>query len=135
MAEPVQEPPEPVPESEPVIMRLYETMMDTCTMIDRRTVSDGLGGFTSEWVDGAQFQAAVVKDNSLASRVAEKQGVTELYTVTVNRGNLLHFHDVFRREKDGQTFRVTSNITDSETPNVSSFQIGQVSAERWELVT
>ena len=116
-------------------MRLYEQMMDSCTMVDKRTVSDGLGGFTTQWVDGAQFLAAVVKDNTLASRVAEKQGVTELYTVTVKRGNILHFHDVFRRDKDGQTFRVTSNIMDSETPDASTFQIGQVSAERWELTT
>ena len=116
-------------------MRLYEQMMDTCTMIDRRTVSDGLGGFIPQWVDGAQFQAAVVKDNTLASRVAEKQGVTELYTVTVNRGNVLHYHDVLKKKKNGQVFRVTSNITDSETPDASSFRIGQISAERWELVT
>lgn len=115
-------------------MRLYEQMMGTCTKIEHRDVADSLGGFSPQWVDGEQFQAAIVKDSTLASRVAEKQGVSELYTVTVNRGNVLKFHDVFRREKDGQTFRVTSNITDSETPDASSFQIGQVSAERWELV-
>jgi len=113
-------------------MLLYDAMT-SCTMIDRRTVPDGLGSFTWQWVDGASFKAAIVKDNTLAARVAEKQGVTELYTVSVQKGVVLQFHDVFRRDEDGLVFRVTSNTTDSETPPVASFQIGQVSAERWEL--
>ena len=113
-------------------MLLYDAMT-ACTMIDRRTIPDGVGGFTWEWVDGASFKAAIVKDNTLAARVAEKQGVTELYTISVPKGVTLQFHDVLRREEDGQIFRVTSNIRDSETPKVSTFQIGQVTAERWEL--
>jgi hypothetical protein len=84
-------------------------------------------------VDGAQFDAAVTKDSSMQARMAEKQGVTEVYTVTVNKGMPLDFHDVFRRESDGAIFRVTSNITDSETPARASFQIGQVTAEKWVL--
>lgn len=115
-------------------MSLIDVMMEECVMLDKRTVSDGMGGFSHEWVEGAKFRAAVIKDNTLAARVAEKQGVTELYTVTVDKGLTLQYHDVFRRLSDGYTFRVTSNITDSETPSVSTFHIGQVTAERWELV-
>lgn len=115
-------------------MSLIDVMMEPCVMLDRRTVPDGMGGFVHEWVDGAEFRAAVIKNNSLEGRVAEKQGVTELYTVTVDKGLTLMYHDVFRRVSDGQVFRVTSNIRDSETPSVATFQIGQVTAERWELV-
>ena len=114
-------------------MSLIDVMMEDCTMLDKRTVSDGLGGFTTQWVDGAGFRAAVVKDSTMEARVAEKQGVTELYTVTVDKGLSLQYHDVFRRESDGAVFRVTSNVVDSETPAVATFQIGQVTAERWEL--
>lgn len=114
-------------------MSLIDTMMEECVMLDKRTVSDGLGGFTTEWTEGAEFRAAVIKDSSLAARVAEKQGVTEVYTVTVDKGLQLQHHDVFRRLSDGYVFRVTSNIRDSETPRVATFQIGQVTAERWEL--
>lgn len=114
-------------------MSLIDTMMEKCTMLDRQTVSDGLGGFTHQWTDGAAFDAAIVKDNTLAGRVAEKDGVTEVYTVTVPKGLTLEFHDVFRRESDGAVFRVTSNIRDSEAPAVSTIRIGQVSAERWTL--
>ena len=114
-------------------MSLIDSMMEDCVMIDRQTVSDGLGGFTHIWVDGAKFSAAIVKNNSMEARVAEKQGVTELYTVTVARGVTLQYHDVFKRVEDNAIFRVTSNIRDSETPDVATFQIGQVTAERWEL--
>lgn len=114
-------------------MSLIDSMMEDCVMIDKRTVPDGLGGFRPTWVDGAEFQAAIVKDSTLAARVAEKQGITEIYTITVNRGLVLQYHDVFRRVSDGAVFRVTSNISDSETPDVATFQIGQVTAERWEL--
>lgn len=111
-------------------MSLIDVMKETCIMKDRRTVPDGGGGFDYDWVDGAEFQAAIVKDSTLAARVAEKQGVSELYTVTVDKGLHLEFHDVFVRVEDGAIFRVTSNIADSETPTVATFQIGQVTAER-----
>ena len=114
-------------------MSLIDVMMEDCVMLDKRTVSDGLGGFSYEWVEGAPFRAAIVKNTTLEARIAEKQGVTELYTVTVDKGLVLQYHDVFRRASDGLTFRVTSNIRDSETPTVATFQIGQVTAERWEL--
>lgn len=115
-------------------MSLIDVMKEDCIMLDKRTVPDGLGSFTYQWQEGATFKAAVIKDNTLSARVAEKQGVTEVYTVTVDKGLQLQYHDVFRRISDGAVFRVTSNIIDSETPSVSSFQIGQVTAERWELV-
>lgn len=112
---------------------LFEDTFEECTLIDRRSVPDGMGGYTKEWVDGATFTAAISKDNTLAERVAEKQGVTEVYTVTVYKGIELEYHDVFRRSSDGLTYRLTSNIKDSATPPRASFQIAQASAERWNL--
>lgn len=116
-------------------MSLIDTMKVACTMIDKTTVADGQGGTTQAWVDGAKFDAAIIKDSSMQARMAEKQGVTEVYTVTVGKNVQLDFHDVFRRDSDGAVFRVTSNITDSRTPKVASFQFGQVTAEKWVLPT
>lgn len=114
-------------------MSLIDAMKVQCVMLDKRTTADSLGGFTTEWQDGAEFLAAIVKDSTMQARLAEKQGVTEVYTVTVDKGLPLGYHDVFRRVDDGATFRVTSNITDSETPRAASFSFGQVTAERWEI--
>lgn len=114
-------------------MALYENFMVPCRMIDRNTVDDGQGGFTTTWTEGAQFRAAIVKEKTLAARVAEKQGVTEVYTITTEKSAKLMFHDVFKRLSDGMIFRVTSNAKDGETPKMASFSFEQVSAEKWVL--
>ena len=112
---------------------IVPNFMERCTMMEKKRLPDGQGGFTTVWADAGPFQAAVVKDNTLAARVAEKQGVTEVYTVTTPTGVGLEFHDVFRRDRDGATFRVTSNAKDSRPPAVATFSFEQVTAERWEL--
>lgn len=112
---------------------LVGNFMARCTMMEKKRIPDGQGGFTTGWSDAGPFMAAVVKDSTLAARVAEKQGVTEVYTVTTPSGVGLEFHDVFRRDSDGATFRVTSNAIDSRPPTAASFAFEQVSAERWEL--
>ena len=86
-------------------MSLLSEAMEACRMIDKRTVSDGRGGFIPTWSDGASFKAASVLDNSIEARKAEAQGVTGIYTVTTTRAVNLQYHDVFRREEDGKVFR------------------------------
>lgn len=114
-------------------MALWEHFLESCVMLDKKTESDGLGGFITVYKDGAPFRAAIVKDKTLAAKVAERQGVTEIYTITTDPGTRLSAYDVFRRVADGTTFRVTSNAKDSETPKMASFAFEQVSAERWDL--
>ncbi len=112
---------------------LVDTFKTDCVMMDKRSVSDGEGGFVTKWVDGASFRAAVVRDSSLQARVAEKEGLTNVYTVTTDANAPLNFHDVFKRLSDGQVFRVTSNADDKRTPDVASFKFSQVQAEEWRL--
>ena len=114
-------------------MRLFETMMEECAMMDKVTAPDGMGGTSRVWQEGAHFQAAIVKNTTLQAILAEKQGVTELYQVTFPKGIQIDYHDVIKRVSDGAIFRVTSNVKGSETPGVATFQFGQVTAERWEL--
>lgn len=114
-------------------MSLLSDAMENCIMLDKRTVSDGYGGYTAEYVDGAPFNAAIVLDNSMQARTAEKAGVTALYTVTTQKQMNLQYHDVFRRSRDGKIFRVTSDGDDKHTPISASLNMRQVSAEEWEL--
>jgi hypothetical protein len=72
-------------------------------------------------------------DTSTQARVAEQEGVSSLFTVTTPKNATLSFHDVFKRVEDGQVFRATSNGIDKQTPNVASFQVSQVTAEKWVL--
>ena len=57
-------------------MSLLDSMMSKCTMIDKRTVSDGVFGVIEQWVDGASFEATIIKDTTTEARLAEKQGVS-----------------------------------------------------------
>lgn len=115
-------------------MSLLSEAMDNCIMLDKRTSSDsGYGGYSTSWVEGAEFQAAVVLDSSMEARIAEKQGVTALYTITTEKNINLQYHDVFKRMKDGKIFRVTSDGDDKHTPNSATLNMRQVSAEEWEL--
>lgn len=112
---------------------MYEAFNESCVLLDKKRVSDGEGGFIEQWVDSVRFDAAITFDTSMEARIGEKQGVTSRYTVTVQRGLKLEFHDVFRRLSDGKIFRVTSDGDDKVTPPMASFAFSQVTAEEWNI--
>lgn len=114
-------------------MSLLNDAMEPCVMLDRRIVDDGYGSYTTIWTEGVQFDAAVTFDTSVEARIAGKQGVTSLYTVTTNKAMILQYHDVFKRVIDGKVFRVTSDGDDKHTPNSATINMRQVTAEEWVL--
>lgn len=112
---------------------LMNDFAESCTLIEKQRVPDGEGGWTVSWVDGMSFVAAITYDTSIQARVAESEGMKATYTVTTEKNMQLDFHDVFRRERDGQVFRVTSQGDDKKTPQSATFQVSQVAAEEWAL--
>ena len=114
-------------------MSLLSEAMESCNILDKRTASDGYGGYTVTYSEGAEFKAAIVLDTSMAARVAEQQGVKALYTITTETAMNLQYHDVFRRNSDKKIFRVTSDGDDKKTPASASLNMRQVSGEEWEL--
>jgi hypothetical protein len=113
-------------------MSLLDDAMETCVIMDKTTQPDGYGGYISTYREGAQFNAAIVFDTSIEARVADKQGVTSLYTITTPKALTLEYHDVFKRLRDGKVFRVTSDGDDKFTPASATLNMRQVTAE--ELV-
>lgn len=114
-------------------MSLLDNAMENVILLEKTRVPDGEGGFITRWSEGAVFKAAVTFDTSMESRIAEKQGVTSRYTVTTRKSAMLEFHDVFRRISDGKIFRVTSDGDDKYSPNSSSLNMRQVTAEEWSI--
>ena len=112
---------------------LIDSMRQDFVFVERYRVPDGEGGFATEWVDGETFHGALVYDNTMQARIAEKQGVTALFTLTVDIKIPLEYHDVFRRISDGKIFRVTSDGDDKATPKGAGLDIRAVSAEEWRL--
>ena len=129
MAERISFPSEPVEEN----MSLIDFFKSPCVTLTQQRTPDGEGGYTTQWAEGQQFDATIILDASSTTRRAEKDSLTNQYTVTVDKGVALNFHDVFRRTTDNRTFRVTSNTSDKQTPACATFQFAQVTAEEWRL--
>ena len=114
-------------------MSLLSQAMSDCVFLNKTVVDDGYGGYITTWTEGATFQAAITFDSSIEARTAEKQGVTSLYTVTVDKAMMLDYHDAFKRVEDGKVFRVTSDGDDKFTPDSASLNMRVVTAEEWSL--
>ena len=114
-------------------MTLLDQMQERCQLLNKVTTDDLFGSTRTVWTDGATFDATIIKNSTTEAMIAEKQGITELFTVVTKKSFRLEYHDVFRRLTDGQIFRVTSNGKDSEAPEASSVKIAKVTAEKWEL--
>lgn len=112
-------------------MSLIDEYTEPCVMLDKVTAADGYGGYTTIWREGAEFNAVIVLDTSMQTRIAEKQGVTSVYTVSTKKAMTLKFPDVFRRISDGKTFRVTSDGTDKASPESAGIDLRVVTAEEY----
>ena len=109
-------------------MSLLDESMETCYLMDRTTTEDGYGGYTTTWKEGAEIPVAIVLDSSMQARIAEKQGVTELYTLTTRKNVTLRYYDIIKRKRDGKLFRITSDGDDKKTPGSAGLDMRQVTA-------
>lgn len=98
----------------------------------RKDRADGEGGFKTVLAVGDGFTAAIVRDSSTASRIAEHDGVRNVYTVTTAEPLRVR-RPLPAVRFDGQVFRCTSNADDGAAPCCASFSFGQCSAEEWEV--
>lgn len=114
-------------------MNLLTQMMEDCKILNHVRTDDEYGGYTDVWTEGASFKAAISKDMSTEQNIAEKEGLSESFTVVVNQTFTLDYHDAFKRVSDNAIFRVTSRTTDSTAHPASTVKIAKVTAERWVL--
>ena len=112
---------------------MMQDWVTSCTLLEKTRIPDGEGGWDTSWSDGAKFDAAIAHASSIEARVAESEGMASTFTVWTEKGITLEFHDVFRRDSDGQVFRVTSQGGDEQSPDRATFDLTHVSAERWQL--
>lgn len=122
-------------------MSLIEEGMRDCVFLNKQTVDDGYGGQNTEWTEGAHFKAALTFDSSMQAKIGEKQGVTSLFTVKTPKSINLEYHDVFKvlAKTTGTKLpeiilRVTSKNSVETTPDSSTLDLRQCSAEEWELM-
>lgn len=110
---------------------LWEAFLEPCTLLSPVRADDGQGGFATSWEDGEGFEAAVVRTPGQKGEEAGKAVEGGSYTVTAAAA--LAFGDVFRRESDGKTFRMTAAAAEGGAPAAASFSFLQGKAEAWEV--
>ena len=102
-------------------------------MIHKVSVDDGYGGETVTYIEGAHFDAAITFETSVQARIGMSEGVKNMYTVYTRRSKILSPFDLFRRESDQKTFRVTSDSVDKKTPQSASVDMRVCTAEEWAI--
>lgn len=112
---------------------LIDSQVEKFCFVNRAIVPDGEGGQLVEWSEGAEFEALARFDSSMQAKIAEKQGVTSLYTIITKKNVVFQHLDVIRRLKDGKLFRITSDGQDDQTPKGAGIQLRKASAEEWEI--
>ena len=112
---------------------LLTSVNEKFCIMEKTRADDNAGGSYTEWKEGLEFDVAPSLDNTSEARIGEVQGLTSVYTFLIPKGIELVYHDVIKRKKDGKTFRITSDSSESETPSISAMSMKSISAEAWEL--
>lgn len=111
-------------------MSLLDDFARPCVLLEKSRVPDGAGGWVTEWAEGAEFLNYQALDTSMEARIAEKQGVTSLYSALVDKAVPIEFNDYFKDKEMGETYRVTSNPEEKQAPKSASFTLKYFTAER-----
>ena len=95
--------------------------------------SDGQGGRTRTFVQGAAVSVALFCDQSLEAQKALAQGVRSIYTLNFDKSITLAYDEYIKRASDSAIFRITSKPDDNQTPSVTTLNRRTATAERTEL--
>lgn len=117
-------------------MSLLDDFGRKCILLEKKREADGEGGYLTTWTDGAEFVNYLALDSSMQARIAEKEGVTSLYSALVAKAVPIEYGDFFRDMGNGLTYRVTSNPTEKEAPQSAGATIRALkyfTAERKDL--
>ena len=113
-------------------MSLLSKAFEDFTVLNKSIVDDGYGGTTTVWTDGATIKGALVFDNSAQMKTAMAAGAKGAYTLTVRKNVELDYHTVLKRA-NGQLFRLISNSDDKKTPEGSTLDMRQYTAEEFTI--
>lgn len=112
---------------------LYQSVMETCHIVDKTTVRDERGGVETVYVEGASIDVAFSFDDSNTVVIGNQETVTDLYTLVTYRKVVLQAGDIIERAKNGDTFKIEDNGEDNTPPPLSALDMRQVKARKWKL--
>jgi len=97
------------------------------------SVDDDYGGYTSTWTKGASFDGIITEDASLTATVAGIDTKKNYYGIKVKRDAPLDFKTIFRSDKDGKWYRITSGDV-LESPKMSALDMKILSCEAYDPI-
>ena len=113
-------------------MSLLEEAYEPFVKIDIISVSDGEGGYFTNYVEGAEISVAVTNENTSLTRIAEALGEQVEYRVITKRNVKFSQDDLIKRLSDGQVFRVYYKNT-KKTPKSANLDIRETFAQEWSI--
>ena len=114
-------------------MSLLDQYTAECVLLTKTRTDDPYGGYKTTWTPGIHFFPAWEFMGAAEVVVAEQQGTSRVYRIYTDKTLNLDYHEVFKRLKDGQVFRVTNPGTDRNTPASSRLNRRLVEVEKWEI--
>lgn len=114
-------------------MSLLDDFERICVIMEKTRQPDGEGGYITTWAEGVEFINHQALDTSMEARIAEKQGVTSVYSALVDKALPIEYGDYFKDKETGTVYRVTSKPEEKQAPKSASFSLKYFTAERTEL--
>ena len=114
-------------------MSLMDEYTVGCVLLVKQRTRDGVGGYKTVYTAGEAFDAAFEYESAPEITVAEQQGVSRTYRIYVDKTLDLDVHEAFRRDDNGQIYRVVNPGTDRHTPSFSTLNKRLIECEKWDL--
>lgn len=113
---------------------LLNSVAKKCVLMEKTRIPDGEGGWAdTKWTEGAEFNNYQELDTSMEARVAEKEGVTSVYSALVDKALPIEYGDYFKDLETGKTYRVTSEPDEKQAPKIATMQLKYFTAEKKAL--
>lgn len=109
-----------------------EGILGQYVVLNRNLTSDGLGGQEYTIVEGLSFEGVLILNTSIEGQIAQKQGVTGIYTFAYPKNLNIPPKTILRRVKDGKIFR-TTDIDGVPTPDMSTLDMKTTRLEDYTL--
>lgn len=109
-----------------------EDIIGQYVVLNRNITSDGFGGQEYTIVEGLSFEGVLILNTSIEGQIAQKQGVTGIYTFAYPKNLNIPPKTILRRIKDGKIFR-TTDIDGVPTPDMSTLDMKTTRLEDYTL--